>query len=633
MRKKALLCAIAITAFAAPMLTIPTAHAGTYPINKCASDKLKAASSKCKAALGAWSKFTTGGDVAKRNAALAKAAQKMTDTWAKAESKSAAKGSDCVDLTLTDAAMQVIIDAAVNAIVTDVTTGLSVDDAKCGATLIKAAGDQCAALLKNQGGYVAKLAAGKGKRDASNTKATTKFTDKVTDTLASCPSTTATLTSLDDAVDGVTTDVITNTIISPNVDDTQFTTISPVEYPNPPVEYAGQELHPICSFGTPYHYFVKKGTVNKVVMYYQGGGACWSYNTCISLGTFDKDVNPAGSDNPNNTTTGFGDLTNPNNSIKDWTIVFVSYCTGDVHFGDHRPFYPGMDGTTVRHLGWHNARTAEKWAREHFVAPDEVLVTGSSAGAYGAFFNAPLHLEVWPSAQFSVLGDAGNGIITSNFLTTPGYGFQQWNFEAHLPTNIPGIAESISQGTGIPAFTKAVADYYPDARWAHYTSSYDGGTGGQTGFYNVMQNPNDVIQWLNWWDESCAWNDVMVSQATTTAAQVPNNYRYYIGTGSRHTMYGSNKVYTDTTGNVPTIVDWVSAMINHTPGWDNVQCDSPTSCGTVLPGDPLPTVRQCENGTNNGASCTVDGDCTGGGVCGYEDPFSKSGGDVVIPCP
>src|SRR6185369_13400289 len=162
-------------------------------------------------------------------------------------------------------------------------------------------------------------------------------------------------------------------------------------------------LHPICSLNTPYHFFVKKGTVNKLVMYYQGGGACWDYNTCHLIGTFDKDVNPSGSDNPNNTTTVFGDLTNPNNPFKDWNIVFVSYCTGDIHFGDNSKNY---GGTPTFHFGWHNARVAEKFAREHFVAPDEVFVTGSSAGAYGAFFNAPLHREVWPASQISVLADA-----------------------------------------------------------------------------------------------------------------------------------------------------------------------------------------------------------------------------------
>ncbi len=31
-----------------------------------------------------------------------------------------------------------------------------------------------------------------------------------------------------------------------------------------------------------------------------------------------------------------------------------------------------------------NVQVAEKYAREHFVSPEEVFVAGSSAGAYGA---------------------------------------------------------------------------------------------------------------------------------------------------------------------------------------------------------------------------------------------------------
>jgi len=608
MHSRVLLRAVAVAALAAPFLTVSTASAATYPGTKCVSDKIKAASGNCKAVVGAWSKFVGGGgtDTAKRDAALSKAAGKMTSAWGKAESKATSKGADCIDTTLTDAATQALITNAVATIVNDVTAGLTLsnaDDAKCGAALIKAAGDKCAAVLKAQAGFVGKQSAGTAKRDAAITKAQTKFTDKVNAGLADCPNTTATLGSLDAATDAVTDDVYTNSIVSQNVDDTQFTTITPG-----PQEYPGVgSLNPRCSFNTDYHYFVKRGSVNKLVMYYQGGGACWSYNTCIGLGTFDKDVNPAGSDNPNNTTTGFGDLTNPDNPFKDWHIVFVSYCTGDIHFGDSQPFYAGAMGNSVRHRGWQNARVAEKWAREHFVAPEEVFVTGSSAGAYGAFFNAPLHIEVWPAAQFNVLGDAGNGVITPDFLTDPNNGFQRWNFQANLPTNIPGIVEAIEDGTGIPAFTEAVANYYPNARWAHYTSSFDGGTGGQTGFLNVMQNPNNLGQWVRWWDASCDWNSQMVSQATATAAAVPSNYRYYIGTGSRHTMYGSDKVYTDTTGGVPTIVDWVSAMLTGGPGWTNVQCSPASACGTLLPGDPQPTP--------------------------LEAPFSQVGPDVVITCP
>lgn len=614
MRSRSLLCAIATVAVATATLTPPTtAHAGAYPGNKCVSAKMRAASSNCKAVLGAWSKFVGGGgtDTVGRDGAIAEAGAKLDAAWGKAEAKAATKSVDCSDTTMsaTDARTQIAADAA--AIEADVALGLTLangDDAKCGAALLKAAALQCAALLKSESGYIAKLAGGSAKRDAANAKADAKLSSRVASALSGgCPSM-ATLGSIDTGVDALTGGVITNTTISPNVDDTQFETISPLDFP--PTPYEGAELTPICSFGTPYHFFVKRGTVNKLVMYYQGGGACWNLLTCGVVGTFDKDVNPAGSDNPNNTTTGFGDLTNPLNPFKDWNIVFVSYCTGDIHFGDSNPTYSGgMLGTyNTRHKGWHNARIAEKYAREHFVNPEEVFVTGSSAGAYGAFFNAPLHHEVWPDSQFTVLGDAGNGVLTEDFINDR---FPVWNFESHLPSNIPGVIEAIENASGIPAYTAAVANYFPNTAWGHYTSSYDGGTGGQTGFLNVMQNDDGttgtaLATWPSWWNASCEWRAQMRHQAITTAAAVPSNYRYYIGTGSRHTMYGSNKVYTDTTGGVPTIADWVSSMLARDVGWTNVECNA-ADCGTLLPGDPQPSPLQA--------------------------PFSTSGPDVVVTCP
>ena len=75
---------------------------------------------------------------------------------------------------------------------------------------------------------------------------------------------------------------------------------------------------------------------------------------------------------------------------------------------------------------------------------------------------------------------------------------------------------------------------------------------GQTGFYNLMLQQS-LLGAVNWWEGSCAFNRQMTYQARETSAAIPTNYRYYIGTGSRHTMFGSNKVYDDTTGGVPTI--------------------------------------------------------------------------------
>ncbi len=274
---------------------------------------------------------------------------------------------------------------------------------------------------------------------------------------------------------------------------------------------------------------------------------------------------------------GFADLANENNPFRDWNIVFVSYCSCDVHFGDETQEYGSL---TVEHKGYHNSKVAEKWAREHFLNPEEVFVTGSSAGAYGAWFNAPLLHEVWPASQVHVLADAGNGVITPEFLQNE---FGNWSFVKNLP-DIPGVEDAITMGGGISAYTEAVATYFPETNWAHYSTMHDGGSGGQTGFYNVMLEMSPAGA-LVWWEASCEFGKVALEQSTATSAAVPN-YRYYFGTGSKHTMFSNNKVYRDTTGGVPTIVDWVDAMLASRPGapddgWTNVECED---CGLLLEG-------------------------------------------------
>jgi hypothetical protein len=237
----------------------------------------------------------------------------------------------------------------------------------------------------------------------------------------------------------------------------------------------------------------------------------------------------------------------------------------------------------------------EKWAREHFVNPEQVFVTGSSAGAYGALLHGVWLHPVYPASDISVLADGGNGVITEDFRMNY---FPNWNVDANLPPDV-GLTELT-----VPTATVAAANFYPQSKWAHYTSAFDGSTGGQTGFYNVMLNPGNVGAWLSWWNASCEWNSLMRQQAIDTYNDAPANYRYYIGTGSRHTVWGSNKVYTDTSGGVPTLVDWINAMISDGPGWTNVEA---TNSGLLLSGDPRPDP--------------------------LAPPFQQVGPDVVITCP
>ena len=106
-----------------------------------------------------------------------------------------------------------------------------------------------------------------------------------------------------------------------------------------------------------------------------------------------------------------------------------------------------------------------------------------------------------------------------------------------------------------------------------------------------MLNKNNPLVWTSWWNATCAWNLGMEQQAHDTYDAVAlnhDNYRYYIGRGSRHTGWGSDTVVynADPIGGTPALNGWVTSMLNRDGGWVNQQCGN---CETLLPGDPQPT--------------------------------------------
>ncbi len=559
---------------------------GVYPATVCVIVKQIAAANYCRRVLGSWAESEMSQDATARDAAIDEAFADFEVAWSTAETGSAEAGANCADGALASGEAAAMIDQASEALVESVNQGLNLAqsaDASCGADLVNAAATACLDLLAAESKHLLDVSRAGQEVTLADDKERIREAFARRWSRASCSTSATEADTLAD-VETLTDWVVLNTIVTPGLDGAVFTMVTP-EGTTP---YRGKDLAPVCLDGSPFRFFGKRGTTNKLVVYYQGGGACWDSLTC-SIPTCDSNVEPETErDNPNLRESGFLDLSNGDNPFRDWHIIFVNHCGCDIHFGDAAQDYG--DGVQVEHRGFHNARYVEKWAREHFLNPEVVFVTGSSAGAYGAVFHAPLLHEVWPASQFHVLADAGNGVITQDFLRNE---LGNWSLEANLP-DIPGVAESISSGEGIPAYTAAVATHFPDANWAHYTAAYDGGSGGQSGFYNVMLNNGAPLAALEWWQAACVFNEQMRVQALQTFDAVPSNYRYYIGSGSQHTMFGNDKVYDDTTGDVPTVVDWVNAMLSSGPSgrdsaWVNVEC---TDCGVTLSDDPIPDPLQ-----------------------------------------
>jgi hypothetical protein len=576
-----------------------TPAAEPYAANVCVGAKQTAAGSFCNAVSNAWASWAILEDDSARDAAVQAAGASLEASWSEAESAAEDAGASCAEHAWPASEAAAVIGSAVDAIAASIFDGLDLgvaDQVTCATELSEALGIACETMLAAEGDHISDLAADSdGSALAQATMEALEAFSTAWDEAAagSCP-TTATVESVTEDLQGIVVLAVTNTIVAPGLGSDAFTPVEPGQ-----TEYLGRTYDPQCMQGDQYRFFGKRGTVNKLVMYYMGGGACWNNLTC---GVPTCSTSPPS--NLDGLNSGFADFDNPANPFRDWHYVFVSYCSCDVHFGDATQEYVGFENITVEHKGFHNAKVAERWAREHFLNPEEVFVTGSSAGAYGAWFNAPLLHDVWPASQMHILADAGNGVITEAFLQNE---FANWNFVANLP-DIPGVIESITEGNGMPGYTEAVASHFPDTNWAHYSTLYDGGQGGQTGFFNIMLNDGNPLAGAVWWEASCAFGDTALAQSLDIYDTVPSNYRYYFGTGSRHTMWGNDKVYDDTTGNVPPVVSWIEGMLQSGPGepnpaWTNVLCED---CGLLLDGDPAPSPLQA--------------------------PFETRGEDVVIVC-
>jgi len=190
-----------------------------------------------------------------------------------------------------------------------------------------------------------------------------------------------------------------------------------------------------CSDGSEFAFYTRAGDPNRLVFFLQGGGGCWNLQTCDPLGKPSYTVNldgfhPSKSD-------GIFNFSRRDNPVRDHTMVFVPYCSGDVHIGAATREYERPAGWveklrerdvpaeliapkfSVAHKGLANARSALKWVREEVKAPTSVLVTGSSAGSIPSPYYALQLAKQFPAAQVSQLGDGSGGYRRMNQTAAP----------------------------------------------------------------------------------------------------------------------------------------------------------------------------------------------------------------------
>ena len=348
----------------------------------------------------------------------------------------------------------------------------------------------------------------------------------------------------------------------PDSDSVELSRASAAEHPLAALSPGWNTINPdgdtICSDGTPYQFFVRPGDPEKLLIYFQGGGACWDGATCDPTlkPTYKMNVQPGELERYH----GIFAFDEPDNPFADHSMVFAPYCTGDVHIGDAVVSYtsPATEQRDARefevhHRGYVNGEAILSWTFYHFRAPEQIFVTGSSAGAIPSPYYTMKVAEHYEHARIAQLGDAAGGYRSEQRTDNPA---NVWNTLSRLG-DMPAFANQTGNDFRYETLYIAAASTYPDILFAEYDTAEDDV---QRRFLTLGGESDDV-----------SLLPLLEANQADIRAAVPN-FRSFIAGGQLHTILARPEFYRYKVGDI-SVRDWVADLSQFKPV-DNVRCQS-----------------------------------------------------------
>jgi hypothetical protein len=203
----------------------------------------------------------------------------------------------------------------------------------------------------------------------------------------------------------------------------QGTSLSP---PPPP----GWTYHSVpgarCRDGSEAGLFIRFTQSKRLLIYFEGGGACTTAGFCnfnprsvnhVLSGTGETVLGSIlgavpGRQQPgvyqNGEVTGIFATDRSENPFRDWNAVYIPYCTGDVHFGTREDAaVPGV-AQPQQFVGYFNTQTfVGRLVPTFETGLERVVVTGSSAGSFGAALHFSMISDAFAGVQTDAILDSG----------------------------------------------------------------------------------------------------------------------------------------------------------------------------------------------------------------------------------
>lgn len=197
--------------------------------------------------------------------------------------------------------------------------------------------------------------------------------------------------------------------------------------PAPPAGWVWYEIpNTFCRDGSPNGLYVRHTSSDKLLIYFEGGGACTTKGFChfnpknvneILSGDGESVLGSSlavipGRQQPGAYTggqlAGLFDDTNAANPYKGWNMVYIPYCTGDVHFGSNDAGMVHNVPEPQKFVGYKNTREFMSHLAPTFKDKvDHVIVTGASAGSFGAALNLSMIADSFAGVDVDGILDSG----------------------------------------------------------------------------------------------------------------------------------------------------------------------------------------------------------------------------------
>jgi hypothetical protein len=258
-------------------------------------------------------------------------------------------------------------------------------------------------------------------------------------------------------------------------------------WPPPPAGWTWYEIDgAVCRDGSPTGFYVRYTDSNSLLFYLEGGGACVSPGFCtynpanvnqILAGNTETALTSIGGAIPGRQQPGIAgifDTTNPANPYRDWNMIYVPYCTGDVHFGTRaNGSIAGLPGPQ-QFVGYRNmqkfvARIVPTFRN----SVRRVVLTGASAGSFAAGLNLSLVQDSFgEGARVDAIMDSGVPFSDQYMPICMQRRWRDlWGFDASLPPDCTECRQA--DGGGLARLAEFLIRKHPNAHIGVISSMQD----------------------------------------------------------------------------------------------------------------------------------------------------------------